>query len=102
MDRNCWLCTGALACSTIAIMRTSEPPSPSCRSWAICSRSCRRALASANVCSRSRVVASSVRACSMPSASSWLKRSMRRTLRAWRRPSTADMHSVTTTLVNGV
>ncbi len=27
---------------------------------------------------------------------------MRRTLRAWRSPSTADMHSVTTTLVNGV
>ncbi|MNT55417.1 hypothetical protein D3C72_1926500 [compost metagenome] len=98
MDRNCWPCSGALACSTMAIMRTSDPPSPSCRSCAICNRSCRRVLLMASACSRSKVSASSVRACAMPSASSWLKRSMRRTLRAWRMPRMADMKRVTTML----
>ncbi|MEZ2295104.1 hypothetical protein [Variovorax sp. RCC_210] len=91
IDRYWWASSAWADCSTSAMERTSEPPRPSCRSWASCSRSPRRALASASACSRPSVCVSSWRVMVMRSSSSRLKRSMRRRLRVTLHARMADM-----------
>ena len=83
------------ACSSSAMPRTRLPPRPSCRSCAICMRSCSLALSSACACSRATAWASSARASATRASSSRWKRSALRICCASWPPSS----SMTSTMV---
>ena len=92
ITRSLLSCCGA--CSTSAMERTRLPPSPSCRSWASCTRSCSLALCKSLACCRSRNCASSARAWATCAVSSSLKCSMRRMYWATRQPSSTARTSI--------